>query len=119
MQRRFHPRYFAIDRNEEPDAPPFDESFFDRIRLKIFGLFQSPEKCVRGQSQETEPPGAMRQIKAERSGIQTSATAEAETGQLVFVVAYKNEWRLSHKHFSVRGDAKIEQLNPPEDMKRR
>jgi hypothetical protein len=44
MQRWFHPRYFAIGRNDEPDVGRFDEGFLNRIRLKIFSLFQSPEK---------------------------------------------------------------------------
>jgi hypothetical protein len=42
-----------------------------------------------------------------------------ETGHIIFVVVYKNEWRLSHQHFSVPGDADIEKLKPMKDMKRR
>jgi hypothetical protein len=51
--------------------------------------------------------------------FRTSATADLETRHLVFVVGYKNEWRLSHQLSSMPRDAKIEKLKRTEDMKGR
>ena len=87
MERRFHSRDFAIERDQQTPLARLDPRFRYAKNIEIFRLIDSPKKRVKRQPEKAEASGPMAEIQAKFAGVHAGAGTEIEAGDLVFIVA--------------------------------
>jgi hypothetical protein len=119
MQRWFHARDFAVDRQQQVLPTRFDGRLLHIERIEIVRLIQPADQSVQCQAEQTESPRPVRQIKTQFASIQMSATANAKPGHVVLVITNKNERRLSVQFPVFNADTQMQKGKPAKRQHRR
>ena len=112
MQRWFHARDFAIDRQQQVLPTRFDGRLLRVERIEIVRLIQPADQSVQCQAKHTDSPSPLRQINTQVASIQMGATSNAKPGHVVLVITNKNERRFSVQFPVFNTDTQMQKGKP-------